>query len=162
MSKVITFSEKFPSYHPKAGEPTFFVEKFWASIKVPLPVSVHAEQLEARVRNLMLGNFTPKHHTIRMGNRWNVGDKFSPRIWSGKPYNSKQIIISDDQEILKIWNIESSGNNHIYINDKSINVFDVDRLAYNDGLTTSELMAWFKYPAPFKGQILCWNNFINY
>jgi len=162
MAKVITFSEKFPAYHPKAGQPTFFVEKFWVSIKVPLPVSVHAEQLESRVSNLMLGDFRPKHHTIRMGKRWKEGDNFSPRIWSGKPYNSKQIIIADDQIILKVWDIESTGNNHLYINEKSINHFDTMRLAENDGLQMDELLAWFKYPQPFKGQILCWNNYINY
>ena len=33
MSKVITFSRYFPSYHPRKGEPTFFVEKIhWGLI----------------------------------------------------------------------------------------------------------------------------------
>lgn len=32
MSKVITFSRTFPAYHPRKGEPTYFVEKFWTSI----------------------------------------------------------------------------------------------------------------------------------
>lgn len=31
MAKVISFSTKFPPYHPNAGEPTFFVEKCMAS-----------------------------------------------------------------------------------------------------------------------------------
>lgn len=32
MAKVITFSRTFPSYHPKAGQPTYFVEKFYNSL----------------------------------------------------------------------------------------------------------------------------------
>jgi hypothetical protein len=30
--KVITFSRTYPSYHPKAGQPTYFVEKVWSSL----------------------------------------------------------------------------------------------------------------------------------
>ena len=26
MARIITFSRTFPAYHPKAGEPTYFVE----------------------------------------------------------------------------------------------------------------------------------------
>jgi hypothetical protein len=29
MSRVLTFSRVFPAYHPKAGQPTGFVEKIW-------------------------------------------------------------------------------------------------------------------------------------
>jgi hypothetical protein len=36
MSKVLTFSRVFPSYHPKAGHPTYFVEKmlqwYWSEV----------------------------------------------------------------------------------------------------------------------------------
>lgn len=32
MAKVITFSRQFPSYHPKAGQPTYFVEKVLRSV----------------------------------------------------------------------------------------------------------------------------------
>lgn len=33
MSRVITFSRFFPKTHPKAGNPTFFVEKFWKGLQ---------------------------------------------------------------------------------------------------------------------------------
>lgn len=46
-----------------------------------------------------------KEHTIRKGKRWKVGDKFSPRIWSGKPYKSKQIILAPDTEIKQVFDI---------------------------------------------------------
>ena len=32
MAKVITVSQKFPDSHPKAGQPTHFVEKIWSSL----------------------------------------------------------------------------------------------------------------------------------
>ena len=32
MAKVITVSQKFPASHPKAGQPTHFVEKIWCSL----------------------------------------------------------------------------------------------------------------------------------
>jgi len=34
MARVITFSTKFPSYHSKKGEPTYFVEAFYKSLYV--------------------------------------------------------------------------------------------------------------------------------
>jgi hypothetical protein len=98
MSKVITFSRVFPKYHPKAGQPTYFVEKFLSSINY----KYYDEDRQFNPR-LSVDIFEPKHHTIRNGNRWKVGDKFSPRVWSGKPYNSKQIILSDDVEIKQIY-----------------------------------------------------------
>jgi len=173
MAKVITFSKTFPAYHPKAGQETNFMQKFWTSISVPLPVSVDAEKLEGEVRKLMFGDFKPKHHTIRAGSRWKVGDKFSPRIWSDKPYKSKQLILADDVEIKQIWDIEIKTaykelpldyetdviiNHRFYHTDDEI----MKRLAYNDGLSLAELLQWFKYPKPFKGQIICWNENVTY
>ena len=178
MSRIITFSRSFPSYHPKKGEPTYFVEKFWRSIEVPIPCSVHADQLEQEMRTLLfeekLGlKLLPKHHTIRQGNRWKVGDKFSPRVWSGKPYKSKMIIIADDVEIKNVWDFEIKPayqmlpldydtdiiiNHRFYHSDDEI----MKRLAQNDGLSLAELLQWFKYPEPFKGQIICWGKEIEY
>jgi hypothetical protein len=33
MAKVRTFSRFFPKGHPKSGQPTFFVEKFWKGLQ---------------------------------------------------------------------------------------------------------------------------------
>ncbi len=171
MARVITFSREFPGYHPKAGQPTNFIQKFWTSIKVPLPVSIDAEKLEGEVQKLMFQQWTPKHHTIRLGNRWKIGDKFSPRIWSGKPYQSKQLILSDDISIKYTCDIEIcpytiSGNKKpagvsaIIISGKLF--YDWNILAFNDGLTQDDLCAWFKPGLPFKGQIICWDSNIKY
>ena len=174
MSKVITFSRVFPAYHPKAGQPTYFVEKLWKSlgnldyqwdlVKV-LQVS------DALNVKMPYSEFEPKHHTIRAGNRWKVGDKFSPRVWSGKPYNSKQIIIAPDIEIKKIWDVKVE--KEVYYNENSgVNVItkisingahktaNYEPLAKNDGLSLDDLCDWFA--KPMIGQIICWNENIEY
>ena len=169
--RVITFSRFFPAYHPRKGEPTYFIEKIWAGL--------------ADITDRMQGsvdmdfheyyNGVPKWHTIRAGNRWKVGDMFSPRYWSGKPYASKQELITDPLEIKKIWDIEiidMSGVLVFRINNEPMGQFHpfnthLKELSSNDGLTAIEMIQWFNiHPKTtkgnFKGQIICWNENINY
>ena len=164
MSKVITFSRYFPSYHPRKGEETFFVEKFWEGI---------GESYFDQYKEARLGNFEPKYHTIRAGNRWKVGDKFSPRVWSGKPRRSKQIIIAPDIEIKKIWDFEmdecgifSIDSKYLLYDFLSSEMDPEIKLAKNDGLSQDDFFHWFmpnfNKPKAFKGQIICWNENINY
>ena len=175
MSKVITFSTHFPIYHPKAGQPTFFVEKILAGLsdrhypdfKIPKEFKNY-DWYEYYNCNLQ------KHHTIRAGHRWKVGDKFSPRIWSGKPYRSKQIIIAPDIEIKKVWDFEIEvDKDYICVlidkwalyEENSRMVTQVDALmtfAKNDGLSLQDFKDWFKWGTPFDGQIICWNENIEY
>jgi len=165
MSKVITFSRQFPAYHPRAGQPTLFVEKLWESIYLsnvgwegfwPLVNSGNGFDIGLH------GKYQPKHHTIRATHQWKAGDKFSPRVWSGKPYNSKQIIIAPDIEIVSTW--------HFAIYDGVV-VLDgiplecdenVAMIAKHDGLGLQDFYDWFQYPKQFDGQIICWNPNINY
>jgi len=178
MSRVLTFSTKFPAYHPKKNEPTFFVEKIYKSLF--LMKSVPPELVDSYNFEIMNDDtIAPKHHTIRKGNRWKVGDRFSARVWgtdvnpkSGKsgPYQSKQIEFASDVEVKKVWNIKisKSGNIKIEITDGDISLlthvlnpaFEV--LSKNDGLNKHELYAWFKMPCKFTGQIICWSDQINY
>lgn len=180
MAKVITFSRVFPAYHPKKGQPTYFVEKFLQEINL---IGVDAFQyfeglnrnipdkiIDDFVRSLLFGWEISKGHTIRSGNRFKVGDYFSPRVWNGKPYNSKQIVIAPDIEVKKVWGFEIktkskddlSGFADILIDGKKINAVFLNKIALNDGLELSELIHWFQYPKPFKGQIICWNENIEY
>lgn len=168
MSRVITFSRVFPSYHPKKGEPTFFVEKIYKSLY--LMKAVPKEIVEAFNFEIMNNDtVAPKHHTIRAGNRWKVGDKFSPRVWSGKPYQSKQITIASDVELKKVFSIkietvevmEKTFTKWIYINGKFYGTSITGTLAGNDGLKTFDFENWFNKNS-FEGQILCWNENINY
>jgi hypothetical protein len=161
MARVITFSRQFQTNHPRKGEPTYFVEQIYNSIyglydwsdamggEDCYPIEMNIDTLEA------------KHHTIRQGYRWKVGDKFSPRVWSGKPYQSKQIIIAPDIEIKKIWDFSRdliSGK--YYLNGHEIDARKLELIAKNDGLSVEDFKAWLN--KPFLGQVLCWNEHIEY
>src|SRR3954464_10978578 len=116
MPKVITYSQQFPTYHPKAGQPTNFVAGFQNSFNMVVNGveffadfhdsfrSVKGDVSTTQIFGLRndVERFRTqnahhvKSHTIRSGNRFKKGDFFSPRVWSAKPYNSPQIIIGDD------------------------------------------------------------------
>ena len=167
MAKVITFSQKFPSYHPKAGQPTYFVEAFYKSLFV---MKCLPKELEESFNHEVFFNGMTKHHTVRSGNRFKKGDFFSPRVWgtdvnpkSGKSgaYHSKQIILSHDTEIKNVWDIEINEATEISINGKFISYGWEVELANNDGLSWQEFNDWF-VKLPFKGQIICWNDAVSY
>lgn len=194
MSKVITFSRRFPAYHPKAGQPTYFVEKIieWYFDMIPhnfhnipemiyqLNPNIPKEILDAFLDDLIGAVRDWKGHTVRGGNRFKAGDKFSPRVWgndinpkSGRsgPYHSKQIIFLPDIEVKKTWNFEikqselSCVDTDLFVDGRRINADLPPRLteiANNDGLDVLDFLRWFQYPNFFSGQIICWNETINY
>lgn len=159
--RVITFSRYFPKKHPREGQPTFFVEKIWAGladITDRMQGSVDMDWYEYY-------NGVPKWHTIREGNRWKVGDFFSPRFWSGKPYRSKQSLITEPIEIKKIWDFKKDEHGFYFINGSSTS-FNMEDVARNDGLSMQDFDAWFYFIGSskkgFNGQIICWNEKISY
>jgi hypothetical protein len=147
MAKVITFSKTFPAYHPKAGQPTYFVEKFYNSLFSRNNLMNYPKGLEINESILEM-----KNHTIRAGERWKKGEYFSPRVWSGKPYNTPQIILAKDSLITDVYDFEISKHAVIYLNRKPIYEFCgeytglIKTVAKNDGLEPNELLDWFKYP----------------
>ena len=203
MTKVLTFSRTFPAFHPKAGQPTYFVEKILNSISADTTYFIaECEWCGWRGMSSLLkggsaiadtGDFDdgvcpkcgsnkvddseecslgityynqsdlvyPKHHTIRAGNNWKVGDMFSPRAWSGKPYNSPQITIAPDIRVEKVWDAEVDEDLCLWIIGGDENDGDIlDKVALNDGLELQDLLSWFN--KPMVGQIICWNKKIEY
>jgi len=168
MRHIRTFSRYFPGNHPRYGEPTGFVEKFWQSLyemdeSQPSDEFLCKKGLEEACRNFTGPyDFHAKHHTIRAGNRIKVGDAISFRVWSGKPYLSKQIIIAPDIQVVKTWKFEVR-KHHIgtdfYIDDIA-RFFSLNRLAENDGLSKEDMFDWFN--KPMIGQIICWNPKVEY
>ena len=159
MSKVITFSTVFPKHHIQYGEKTFFVEH--------IVLSLLNEEYQPCIYNTkfcddyQMDILWPKHHTIRSGNRFKVGDKFSARIWSGKPYRSKQIEICSDVVIKKIYSFSKDLiSDDFYLNGKKLNHSQLYTVASNDGLLISEFVGWFN--KHFNGQIICWSDAIDY
>lgn len=174
MSRVITYSRTYPSYHPRAGEHTYFVEKIWLNLPIQISYKLICDlnpnlsvDLKWKFwRSINHDIIEKKYHTIRAGNRWKVGDWFSPRVWSGKPYDSKQIIIAPDITVKKVWDFEikvSPGHGmRIWINNNIIDSDTENRLFLNDGLSKPDFLEWFKFPKKFDGQIICWDESINY
>ncbi len=165
MAKVIMFSRHFPKYHPKAGQPTNFVAKFWANPRIKI-LNESIELLKDEYLDWKKEYKTqlPKGHTIRAGHRFKKGDMFSPRVWTGKPYRTKQIIISPDTEVLKTWDFEITKYGVVIINDNTAGTEPknrIEKIAANDGLSREDFENWFSV-LPFKGQIICWNPNINY
>jgi hypothetical protein len=177
MAKVITFSRQFPKGHPRAGQPTYFVEQVLNSL---LDLNIYTnfqsliylnqesiddpkskltkdhiiefwQSLEARI------NTNRKLHTIRSGNRWKAGDKASLRVWSGTPYNSPQIIFAPEVELKEVINFKTQEDQYIFwLNGKENPNEFLTEIAKNDGLNTFDLVNWFRFPSDFEGQILCW------
>ncbi|MFN8296764.1 MAG: hypothetical protein U0T69_11245 [Chitinophagales bacterium] len=193
MARVITFSRTYPSYHPKKGQPTYFIEKILSSFRAtvcftpntpthfyPNPDDLYELNKDKPYLIIsefikQIGNYSdkyePKHHTIRSGHRFKAGDKFSPRVWSGKPYNSKQIIIAPDVEVVKTWYFQIQNDRFFIESEKDQScreITDISLIAKNDGLEIIDFKNWFFLSPKFKknksfdGQIICWNNKIEY
>lgn len=118
-----------------------------------------------------------KMHTIRAGYRWKEGDITNAAVWSGRPYHTPQIIFTPDIELKKVWEFDIKsdtfpGDGEININGKlftgvvaglfASNLKGIIAMAANDGLEYTDFLDWFQFPKPFDGQILCWDERINY
>lgn len=180
MSRVITFSRNFPKGHARAGEPTYFMEKIWKSLLErgqPMISGIGNNDLSYDYFNNHQQELQTKKHTIRRGHRWKAGDVFSPRVWSGVPYRSRQIIIAPDIKIVRADKIQilSTGEINInvqaffYINGRLFDFLDGKReniyltdLAKNDGLSREDFISWFGIglakQKTFSGQIIIWDD----
>ena len=182
MAKVRTLSRTFMKGHPKEGQQTFFVEQFLHSIQVGYKCDDYLQRLcLLNTKNLANGKLSfedlesfwlslqpvanSKNHTIRAKNFFNVGDKISIRCWFGKPYHGCQIILADDLELKKVWDVDIAipmGGIRINGDWKFENFVPVlKKLVKNDGLTVKDFKAWFNTPS-FVGQILCWSEMVEY
>lgn len=183
--KVISFSRYFPAKHPKKGQETLFLQKILISLIDigHISISKAAElgrqfnltgmQTIDEIRKLDL---TPKHHTIRAGNRWKEGDWFSPRFWTGSPYNrmrdgSKPVeFVPGGIQIAKVFTVEVCYEPHFQvqkpIEENKWHLLSNGVVAENDGLSYGDFEEWFKiHPKKeetFVGQIICWNPDIKY
>lgn len=173
----MTFSRYYPKYHPKAGQDTYFVEKIWQCL-FNMGISYNGTkpglQRELETFSNPSHFIKPKHHTIRAGYRWQTGQTFTPRVWSGKPYASKQITIAPDIEITSTHLVTIEKNDdyicmmvdHYPFYEENATMVTqseaLETLAKNDGLSVDDFKAWFKWPKNFTGQIICWNKEIEY
>lgn len=169
MSTVTTFSTQFPAGHSKAGKPTFFIEKIWMSVYGRRLSFSELSELNPTWKELDLQSYyanmlrieqrdgpmiLPKQHTIREKKKCKPGDVFSFRVWSARPYASKQIIIVQDTKIVRVADIEIDKDFIVRIDGKFEN--RIGSLSANDGLIELDFRQWLK--APFSGQIRIWDD----
>jgi hypothetical protein len=170
MAKVLTFSQVFPADHYRAGAKTGFPAKILSALMVDpsrpeyfdFLCGLNRDNLDARKytkRDLLLWlecvsrqNPGPdKIHTIRGAGRFVPGELASPRVWFDEPYNSPQIILWQPLEIKQALPFEVR-DQKVFINGlfycESHDVQKIYPLAMNDGLSVSDFLSWFKFPAP--------------
>jgi len=178
-------SRVFPTYHPRAGESTYFVEKIWKSIgwveygvlldnnlKFIDSANKVSDIIQDFARGIESENtiFAPKHHTIREKgvNPVKVGDTLTLFSWSGRPYRSSQIVIAPQIEIKQVWDFDlfkyGCQGTTLCINGVEKPKDLLIDIAMNDGLSTNELFNWFKYPKKpvMQHQIICWSDSVKY
>jgi len=177
--KILTFSRQFPVKHPRAGQPAFFVE----SILTTLGFNIRTipDIIRPYINDFaVMDGTSAKGHTIRAGDRFKPGDMVSLRVWSGKPYASKQIEFGQ-VEVKKTWNfdlIKDQVSVEWRINDQFKGYYTLVtasqsknpglfKVARNDGLLLEDFVAWFAvHPKnkdwQFHGQIICWDETIQY
>jgi hypothetical protein len=98
----------------------------------------------------------------------------SLRVWSDKPYGSKQVEFAQVEvktvyvfEIYTIggdllWRIPGAGGGAFELSSPGLQI-----VANHDGLDVADFIEWFaihpkKKNNCFEGQIICWNEHINY
>lgn len=176
IKRYLSFSTTFPSYHPKVGQPTHFIEKIWSGL-LQIDPQWYGQFLpgfdEDDDRNFNLSysrmrSFEPKYHTIRAGHRFKVGDGIIPFTWSGKPYRSKWIKPFHNGDLVipveRVWDfrVELLGKCPMfYLEDQFINLPMEPTISKNDGFKTIiDFVDWFN--EPISGQIITWNPELRY
>jgi hypothetical protein len=176
--KYIMCSRTFPAGHPKAGQFTYFPEKilncFRENFQLPDSfkswIDNYAALLKGEDYLKAVAVRDLKHHTIRSGSRFKPGETVSLRVWSGRPYCSKQIEFAQ-VEVKKVWDFCISDGN-FSINTIQVGSFhpfctELAVIAKNDGLDIIDFINWFaihpkKKEHVFRGQIISWSNKVNY
>lgn len=162
MARVLTFAERFPSYHLKSGQLTAFPSALLASLPENHFISEYDDWLVEKQESEF---YSPdvcllKLHTIRLKSEkprahiWKPGDIFSPRVWTGKPYNSKQSPICPDLEVVKVYDFTKTGGKY-YLNGHHLWKHELQIVAQNDALSVEDFTKWFK-AKEFEAQVICW------
>lgn len=177
-------SRFFPANHPRAGEPTHFIEKICLSLLELDLISTSRTVEIARaigsdlitdLYSLRSLNVPSKVHTIRATGKKPIesGDSIQFFSWRGAPYRSPWLVLLPPIPIVKTWPFQMEprlwlDECQFKMNSESAQHL-VGQIARNDGLKTIDFAEWFCGSAmadskrkPFTGSILCWDERINY
>ena len=148
---IVTLSKTFLKGHPRAGEPTYFAEKFFKG------QGKYRAEIDEEFGRLLI----PKIHTMRANyGMWakriaevQRGEAIlSVRVWSGAPYRSAQVTLAnlDHTSGLGVQELrfmsKSIYSPYIGPIDEytvSINFSDRKILSDNDGLSLDDWQDWF-------------------
>lgn len=174
-------ARNFPSYHPKKGKETFFVEKIMHSLFCTenAKALLSPKEIKVQISNIMRYSFRPKHTTIRATKRFKRGDVINLKVWASRPYHSPQVTFASNVKLSEVYDIRMEKNNDIfdiYIDNQLIYRESIGHLfitapdylyrhADMDGLSTIDMLYWFKLDKLnkakdgvfFDGQVICWS-----
>ena len=131
---VITFSTHFPTTHPRAGEPTHFVEKI-AKGEKKHTIRANSDLWIKRIGEVIHGEA-----------------ELSLRYWSGKPYKSPQVefgkVTKDDKPNVQLmfFREENIYRPAVYysVEPKNWIGLKAEAVANHDGLSLEDWIDWFK------------------
>lgn len=169
---ILPFSTKFPN-----GEPTYFIEKIWASLfpieNIEIDVWLKKMQ-ECSGRGFgfgkptvqkFIGDVKPKRHTMRADkkNRWKAGNKIHPVI-NNRSKNYFQFAPVLECKSTQVIEIEYYDGNPIVVIDSKHyynQLLGIDHgislLASNDGFeSVKDFFNWFS--DDFEGKIIHWTD----
>lgn len=176
MARIISITPRFLKNHPKAGQPTFFIEKIWTSLlkhNTPYQFGTYLDSRSTRFQE-QYNNFynnnpealKPKHHTIRLGRNYKTGQKVALHCWEqpGGMYvkGNKSIHFTPDL-VVTVHDIEIfiPSDNPLVLKMKLRGEWTsiLPEIALNDGLLEKDFKNWFlvlKQDVIHEAQIICW------
>jgi len=122
---VLIVSRYFLQYHPKAGTETMFPEKILCGEKL----------------HTLRGNYKYWSKIIA---KVNAGEAvLSVRYWSGKPYQTPQVEITQFTQLgCQQFTLHSNGN--LAVDNKLHTLEKTTEIAKNDSLALQDFYDWFK------------------
>jgi hypothetical protein len=134
---VLIVSEYFPKTHYRSGEKTYFVDSIKEGTKIHT-IRGNYELWKKRITEVENGDAI-----------------LSVRIWTGKPYNSKQEeVFQFNQDsgigVQKMMIRNDKWNNPFIIKDCHLRSLDLSYLSKNDGLELEDFKKWFKKSEPYE------------
>ena len=92
-----------------------------------------------------------------------AGDRISLRMWTGKPYRSKQRVLRESEiaAVEKISLCDTGRELMVYVNGHELHPEQINDFAKADGFKCGiEMFNWFEttHGLPFDGVVIKWHN----
>lgn len=155
--KILRFAYTFPEWHPSKKLPTGFAEKICKSAEKSAETWMGMADIDWV--QFYHPELKPKHHTIRKGNEYNVGDRFIPMLT--KPGMDYYPVFKPYIEVRSVYKFEMVDGVY-FLENSQLTDAQLEVIAQNDGLSISDFKAWFERDKSFQGQIICWSNNVKY